>query len=185
MLEKIKNALDAKVEKELSEMKKRIEDLETYVSENEDTENETLMLKVLTSKNTLKRLSKGMPELIERDANAKQNASRLFNAANDLKREKTALTELKSMEKNLMKIVDTLGTGTIKEVVKCFDTVQYGVYGAKFTANSDNGKGGVKNNLLDEFMENIKRELENIKRGISQSENILNEYPKIKKLLKV
>jgi len=147
------------------------------------TEDETIMLKVLTSKNALKRLTKELPELEARNKEAQDTANNLLSAADGLKREKVILSEFEVTEKQVQAIIDTLFSSEHREVTNCFNIVQYGPYGARTTANI-NGQDGVKNRLLEEFMSNLQREKENLRRGIAHSENFLKEYPKIKKLLK-
>jgi len=184
MLEKIKKELDPKIDTELADMQKRITDLESYISSNENTENEKIMLKVLTSKNTLKRLTKELPELEARDKEATNKANELLSAADKLRENKVVLIELERVKNQLIQIIETLNTGGHKKIANCFDIVLYGTYGSKYNANQTIGNS-TKNSIIDKFMKNIEREQENLKREISKSEEFLLVHKNIKKYLKL
>jgi len=183
MLEKIKNALDAKVEKELSEMKKRIEDLETYVLENENTEDEGVMIKILTSKNIIKRLNKEQPIIEERLQSRNSKAQSILQSYEWTDGKNEELAKVKKLTGVLENFKKDMLNGNLKSANDLMP-------GVRRTSYADmQGITSLSHNELDNLyktMLNFNERLElEVSRTKSMLKEYLEEYPNLKKLLKV
>lgn len=191
MLEKIKKILDPKLGNDLAylgEMKKRMSELEAYIAEHEDTEDEGVLLKVLTSKNTLKRLSKELPDFEERMDELNKTASLLIRNVEYLNKKRKEMAELEEMKSLISNVVNKLQDGLMQITARCFSYRTYNAYENQYDLNKifrkGNGIETASNMALNRFLETLTRECDIVGKEIEQTEEFLSEYPKVKKILK-
>ena len=158
MLEKIIEAIAPGQQKELDSKAELIEVLEKFISDNGKTEDESIMVRVLTSQNKLNRLKEEMPEL-----KTKRNAT--FSQAQKIHSDKVNADRAQVLSKELTKL----------------DAVLSPLY-AKL-ANEEIRMDRDNKQSFYEMLKMVKTELSRCETDILRNNRNKQDYPKMKKIL--
>ena len=178
MLEKIKNILDPKIEAELEAKETLIENRKAFIEANESTEDEKIMLEVLTSKNMIKRLESELPEMEERVKHINMVAKNLLVAHEWKKGKKEELLELKKAANCIDDIRAKLHNGKLKSASEFMRNIRSNRY--KDMPGIVSLSSPELNEALDVILDCCKQ----LEHSMKTNEEFLGQYPKVKKLLK-
>jgi len=182
MLEKIKNAMDPKVDNELIEVNQQVSDLEDFIAKNENTEDEGIMLKVLTYKNTVARLKREIPNIEERLSFINKHAQDIKWTFEWLIGKDSELADVRGMNKNLDIFSKQLFNGELPSAYSCMPNTTSYNYADK------PGVTSIHNKHIADALSDTSQFMDRLEKEISQKTEFLKkaieEYPKLKKILR-
>ena len=178
MLEKIKKILDPKIEAELEAKETLIENRKAFIEANESTEDEKIMLEVLTSKNMIKRLESELQEMENRVKYINMAAQNLLKAYEWRKGKKEELLELKNAAKFIDNVRAKLHKGELKAAGEFMQNVLQNRYADM------PGITSLSSRELNEASRVILDCCTKLEHSIKTNEEFMDQYPKVKKILK-